>query len=417
MSTKHPSLPTPPDYQCYDCAGCGNCCRGIFAITATAEDYARIMAQGWGGHPALQGKTLFTPLGHHYLVGHDAEGACVFLNERGLCRIHAQFGEPAKPLGCRVYPFVFVPVGTEARVDLRMDCPAAAASEGRPLTAHRPDMLRLLPLVMPPEAAELPPPPLFGGVTLPWPRLLRITEALEGVLTTRRLDITHRLLSALYFAALLQTPRLAELDDAAFADFLRTVREKVLEKVGAEEIVRRQPGGSVGMSFRQLLGVYGREDRRGQRGLAGWRLRTSLALVFGRGAIPALRPGFPTPPFADIEFSFGIPSGEAAEALGRYYRMKLQSLAFCGRAFYGRGYLEGLQALLLTYPILLWFARVFAVDRQADQLETTDIHRAIALVDHRHGRSPLLDHPAERARQRFLTDRATLRELIGWYGS
>ena len=46
-----------------------------------------------------------------YRLGHQADGACVFLDERGLCRIHAKFGEQAKPLACRIYPYAFHPAG------------------------------------------------------------------------------------------------------------------------------------------------------------------------------------------------------------------------------------------------------------------------------------------------------------------
>ena len=50
-----------PSYQCYDCVGCGNCCRGIFAIRITADDCARLRAQGWEREPEFQGIALYTP--------------------------------------------------------------------------------------------------------------------------------------------------------------------------------------------------------------------------------------------------------------------------------------------------------------------------------------------------------------------
>ena len=55
-------------------------------------------------------KMIVSGLMQHRL-GHLADGACVFLDPAGRCRIHAKFGEAAKPLACRLYPLVIHPAG------------------------------------------------------------------------------------------------------------------------------------------------------------------------------------------------------------------------------------------------------------------------------------------------------------------
>jgi lysine-N-methylase len=127
------SLPTIQNWSCHNCGGC---CRQ-HAIAITAEEHQRITAQNWtpqDGIPA--GRPIFERVGilpwsKWYRLGHQPDGACVFLDERGLCRIHAKFGEAAKPLACRIYPYAFHPAGRKVVVSLRFSCPSVAANRGR----------------------------------------------------------------------------------------------------------------------------------------------------------------------------------------------------------------------------------------------------------------------------------------------
>src|SRR5437660_10016842 len=116
-----------PVLQNWDCHGCTDCCRE-YLVAVTDAERARIEAQGWGDDPALKGVKLFRRAGGWFsgkvALNHRPGGACVCLNEQGGCRIHAKFGSEAKPLACRVYPFVLVPTGDHWRVGLRFACPS-----------------------------------------------------------------------------------------------------------------------------------------------------------------------------------------------------------------------------------------------------------------------------------------------------
>lgn len=417
MSEKSFTLAHPPGYQCYDCQGCGDCCRGLFAIAVTPEERERIMGQGWERDPEMQGQSLFQRRGGRDFLVHHADGACVFLNEHGLCRIHARFGEPAKPLACRMYPFVFVPVGPEARVDIRFDCPAVAGNVGQSLANQRAAMKELLPLALPSAAVDLPAPPLCAGVRLAWPLLQRITQAFDRLLLTDTLDFTRRIVCCVNLSAMLYTPRIADLDARKLNELLDRAVSKLLTAVAADPLVRLAPTLTTALMFRQLLAPYGRADRYGEPARVGERLAVSLRLLGGRGQTPPLRPGFPALPFATLEQSFGLLDSAVAEPLWRYYRVHLESISFCGRTYYDQSFLDGFNALLLTFPLILWYARAFAVADGATALARAHLTRAISVVDHQHGRSPLLNVPSERFRRRMLGERSHLRSLVVWYGS
>ena len=84
-----------------------------------------------------------------YRLNQNAEAACVFLGPGGRCRIHAKFGHDAKPLACRLYPFVLVPAGKRWRVGLRFSCPSVAVSLIRSMS-----FLRVSAMVWMPKAGE-----------------------------------------------------------------------------------------------------------------------------------------------------------------------------------------------------------------------------------------------------------------------
>lgn len=183
-----------------------------------------------------------------------------------------------------------------------------------------------------------------------------------------------------------------------------------------DALPRVPPTGSTAMMFRQLLGALGRRDRANEGQTLVGRLATSFRMLGGRGEVPRLRTDFPAVAFADLEPSFGIPSGDTAEALVRYVRMRLHSVSFCGRAFYQRAFLDGLTALLLSYPLILWFARAHAAGRGLAVLDRPAVSWGIQVVDHQFGRAPWLNIPSERFRLRNLCERSHLRSLVVWYG-
>src|SRR5207302_635344 len=131
-----------------------------------------------------------------YRLNHRGDGSCIFLSKEGRCRIHERFGAEAKPLACRIYPFMLIPAGGRWRVGLRFACPSAAKSEGRPLSVHETSLIHLgreLEQRTGQNLATLPPPPLQAGQAVAWPDLLRFVQALTALVRDSRTPLEHRL--------------------------------------------------------------------------------------------------------------------------------------------------------------------------------------------------------------------------------
>src|SRR5438067_2086294 len=115
-----------PVVQNWDCHVCGNCCKE-YPVTVTDEERRRIEGQGWEKEEDFAYLPLFTRHGlwwsRRYQLNRRADGSCIFLSEQGRCRIHERFGAEAKPLPCRLFPFVLIPTADHWRVGMRFACP------------------------------------------------------------------------------------------------------------------------------------------------------------------------------------------------------------------------------------------------------------------------------------------------------
>ena len=128
-----------PVLQNWDCHVCGSCCKE-YLVTVTDEERRRIEAQGWDKDPEIGDLPLFSKSGPWWArrshLTHRGDGSCIFLTAQGRCRIHERFGYAAKPLPCRLFPFLLVPAGDYWRVGVRFAWPSAAANKGRSVTEH-----------------------------------------------------------------------------------------------------------------------------------------------------------------------------------------------------------------------------------------------------------------------------------------
>src|SRR5580658_10681590 len=122
-----------PSIQNWSCHGCTHCCRGFMFIELSKEERQRIEGQGWSTKEGVDPETMIVTESGRSRLGHQGDGACVFLDSAGRCRIHARFGEAAKPRACRLFPLTLHPVGGKLVVGVRFSCPSAAANSGKPL--------------------------------------------------------------------------------------------------------------------------------------------------------------------------------------------------------------------------------------------------------------------------------------------
>ena len=414
-------LPTIQNWSCHNCAGC---CRQHL-IEITEEERARIVAQNW---TAADGVPAARPVVEwfagpfwkkRYRLAHQADGACVFLDDKGLCRIHAKFGEAAKPLACRVYPYAFHPHGKSVTVSLRFSCPSVVANRGRPVIEQTGDLKDIEAAVVPKGAERMPPPRLSDAERVDWPTFDRIVELLDQFIADARTPFLVRLFRVLAFANLVGQSRFDKLDGPRLREFLGLLTKAILTEFQKLPENIDEPSNIGRLYFRLFAAQYARKDTAADVSagwLGRWRLlRAVLKFSSGRRDAPPLQEGFQPVPFAVLEEPHGgLPEG-AAELFTRYLRVKVQGLHFCGPANFDVSFVEGLHGLVLMAPLTLWVARWWARSHRRTTIELADVERALAVVDHHYGYNAALGQRHARNRIRHLAESGDLSRLCVWY--
>jgi lysine-N-methylase len=420
-----PPVRSLPVAQNWDCRGCAACCRS-YTIPVTADEQKRIEGQGWAADPALAGTPLFLSDGRGgTTLNHRPDGACVFLGDNDRCRIHAKFGGAAKPLACRIYPFLLVPAGDHWRVGLRYACPSAAADDGRPLDAHLPEVREYAALLEgnEPASRDQPPPPLRAGTVVPWDDVLRIVGVVAKLLGETEVPIERRWRKVLALAALADglkfdggRDRKKAITGGRLSEMFHVLSEAVEEEVPPADQVAR-PGWAARLAFRQVLAVYARKDHGAEKGTAQrsplGRVAAAVRFARGSGKIPRLHARLPDVTFAAGEDAFGPLPAESDALLTRYYRVKVQSIQFCGPTNFRLPLWEGLRALALTFPVVMWLARVFAAGGDP---KSAAVDRAVRVADDNFGFNRLLGMGRQQTALRLLAARDDLPRLVAWYG-
>lgn len=404
------SLPT---IQNWDCHGCGDCCR-LYNVRVTDEEKARIEAQDWSVE--LPG---VTPIVFDKSVGdrlaQTADGACVFLGPDNRCRIHAKYGAAAKPRVCRIYPFALTPAGDHWRVGLRYACPSAADNKGRPIPAHADDLKEYAALLDAPPTAD--PPPLRPGRSVTWPDLLRFVKAIAAQLADASTPIEHRLRKVVAMAGLCRKATFEKVTGGRLREFLDVVQGAAMDEVPLYPKDVPEPGWTGRTVFRQTIAIYARADTGPNAGVArrGWltRAKATWAFARGKGPIPRLHALMPQTTFEAVEQFTGELSPASNDLLTRYYRVKVESLQFCGAPNFYRPFWEGLDSLLMTFPVVMWLGRVLATDGARPRDEAVKV--ALQIADHNFGFNPLLAAGRQSWALQSLAERGELERLIAWY--
>lgn len=417
MSSVRLSLPV---LQNWDCHSCGGCCRQ-HQIEITEVEYRRLVDQNWtaaDGIPA--GKIIVKKSGWfgkpRYYLAHQADGACVFLNAKGLCRIHAKFGEAGKPLACRVYPYAFHPAGKAVAVSLRFSCPSVVKNAGRPVTAQLSEIRSIAEAVVPAGVTNIASPRLNATEQVDWPDFVQFVEALDGTLEQTDQTLVSRLLQAYVWTGLVGQSTFAKLRGDRISEFLDLIQLAARDEAASLQTQTTEPTPVGRLYFRLLVAQYARKDTAADLS-SGWMGRWKLLRAVwkfsrGEGDIPVLQESFRPVRFDALEKPFGELTAEQDEILTRYFRVKIQGLHFCGPAYYDVPFVEGFQSLLLMFPVTLWLARWLAAGEGRTQLSTDDIARALAIADHHHGYSPALGQMAARRRVRSLAETGDIPRLI-----
>ena len=404
------SLPViQTETQKYSCHSCGNCCRQ-HEILVTQEEMQRILDQHWtpaAGAP--QGMKAFVRVGglfsKKYRLANREDGACVFLDENNRCRIHGKFGEAAKPLPCRIYPFAFHPTGKDIAVSLRFSCPSVAGNDGRPIEQHRQDLHVLRDLVVPADAANYPPPAISPKQQLDWPDTLRLVQGLKRVVTEpAEADFAMRLVIASFIAQMLGKATFDKVRGGRIDDLVETLAMAAPEETGLTTGSIADPTILGKTQFRLITAQYATRDTTAAGGLIYrlQKLQSGVEFTQGKGMTPPMHPLLPPVAFADLEKQFTASDSGIDELFTRYFAVKLDGMAFCGPAFYGLPVIEGFARLALVYPITMYLARWIACADGRSNISGKDAQKAMTIVDHHHGYSPAMGMRNFRKRAQWL---------------
>jgi len=404
-----------PILEKWDCHTCGVCCKG-HTILLDDEDVARIDAQGWASRTEFAGVAIVKKLhllGSQRVLNQRPDGSCLFLPDDQRCRIHAEFGEPAKPWACRMFPYQVSPVGDELRVTMRRTCPSAAADKGRPLEEQLAFIKELAPKAI--GDGDFPPPPIARNHLRNWPETRRLTDALEAVMLSGRGPLLRRLWVALRIVDLAAEGRPHRLDERQWKELVALFVQQAEREVGNALRDRREPKPAAKLVFRQVAAEYLRfHPNMGDRPslMQRWRLlRAALSFARGRGQVPAIHPSLPSATFDDLERPLGALPEEVMQPLDRYFMATTAGLQYAGAGRRGWSVVDGFRALGLAYPVAMWALRWLSVGRSptaADAIQT------IVMLDRSHY-YPLLLGYRHRKRLDVLSQMGELDRLMIWY--
>ncbi len=333
-----PIVPLKSDEH-WDCHQCGVCCHGSI-VPLNLADAERLRSQQWGNEPEFENTRLTVrhrAAASSLRLAHRDDGACVFLNEDGLCRIHSKFGVEAKPSVCQTFPLQLIPREKHAVLTIRRACPSAAADLGDTVATRLPNVKKLVRdghL----KADATAPPAFKTGEYRQWRTIQTILDESGQLLRDQRYPPVRRIVHVLQYASHLEAAKTRRLDDKQIAELARTLRELEPEESKPFFAEQRPPKGYSQILLRRTAMVCGRLHPE-CRHRTSWKARVELAqiawkVVRGKGSTPVFNNVFPASTFEALEQPVGIKSAEVYEPLTRFIETNSESHLY---AFANRG--------------------------------------------------------------------------------
>lgn len=412
-----------PVLQNWDCHVCGTCCRE-YLVRLSDSEVRMIQLQNWdvekdlGGYGPIKSKGL---IWKNHFLNHRPDGACVFLNESNLCRIHEKFGLAGKPLPCQVFPYVLNPTGKVWSVGVRFACPSASRNLGTPALEQKVAIENFRDVLVDREKFEISisdnpvKPKLDSAVSTNWEIIYSLRDTLKDILFQTRDNIPLGLRRIFAFAREVRSTRLDQLEVSQVIDFLSIFSKMAISEVPVDSYSLSAPGWVENVLFRQMCALFTRKDHGPNRGLAA-RGRFSLFMAaiyfaWGNGMVPKLNSFSADIAFEDIQKSRRELDSECQELLFRYFYTKLESLQFFGASSFGVPFWEGLNMLLVMYPIIVWTA----LSLKPSEKFLHQLEKAIAIVDDHFGFNKILGSLRQRTSFSLLEKQDGIPKLISWY--
>lgn len=431
-STPLPILVPNLPQQRFSCHSCTNCCRDI-VVHLTRNDLEKIDAQGWSQRLDVP---PYVRLGGKWVLNQRRDHRCVFLQDDGRCRIHAEHGATAKPIGCQLFPFVLVPSEGGWQLSYRFDCPTLAASKGSSISEHLPALKRLAaalphPNESPQQAKDDVRRARFAGLQFQPGRSMKEQEALcfidllDDWLKPESRPLEVRLLGLIRMVEYLSQIDARRIEGERFTELLKLLFGALEAEVGDVGADPPPPTTRQRKLLRQQVFTHC-EAISMSDALAGWPVRTARMLSQLRRSRQFLKLGGQAPrsivtskriAFATIEAV--QPARQEAspvrELLIRYLRAQILSRSFFGAAYYGWDAVTGLQALLSRLAVWGRVARHCAAAEDRTEIDYGSAIRGIGIVARAAGVSRALGSQTERLRLTYLQMDHGLERLLRAY--
>jgi len=399
-----------PIVEQWDCHHCGACCRET-TVRLTADDVARLEAQGWQEQPEFRGARIFRRLawlGGAKVLAHQEDGSCVFLTAAGRCRIHEVHGADAKPLACRQFPLQTVSTDRGTLATALRSCPSAAADRGRRLADHVPFLKRLLDESGWPSPATLA-PPVVRGAKRSWEEFHRVSDVLRRLLVDERWPLVRRVVHALRFCTLVEQCRWNRPEAKSVGPLLEVLEQSAAADAGALFHDRRPPAARTTRLFRRLGAHFIRcyPGGRPMRGVADhWRaFRSSGRLARATGTAPKLHPRFPAIALDQLERPLGPLPSDVLRPLDRFFEAHAVSKRYT-LARPGERLVESARRLAFAFPVAMWMLRWLADGRPPTADDVVSIVVALERGLELRALGPAAG---------FLAESDQLERLVAWY--
>jgi len=435
-----PELPA----QKYSCHGCGSCCRD-FTVQLTDADMQKLHDQDWKERLGQEYVVKFR--GHSWLKQTD-DGACVFLGDNGLCKVHAEFGLEAKPLACQFFPFMLSPNTRDTHVGISFACGSVVASKGAPLQTHRDDVRRMGELL--PASAPMS-VKLQDQLIATDAEVSMVEGALDGWLCKKNISPAVRYQGLAWLITSLLQANLKNVRGEKLRQLLSTLTNAVEHELPLLDWP--EPTPRAWKLLRQA--VFTRiEDpkigdllKRGKVASVFGQWSRSRKWAAGKGMTPKTQ-GFCSIDFAGFENTIGVfaiqlngdvqvqktaPQVSSLHSLAReiaaaitqqqdavamddllqrWIRATILGGRAWGSGLYGLPIDQGLGLILVNLLTALWLARFHAAGRGAQSVSLLDLQVAVGRVDRTSGRAVWLATAGERLRVKWLSHSDSMRLLV-----
>jgi Fe-S-cluster containining protein len=390
------SVVFPEDLH-FTCSRCGDCCRGWNVMLGPGE-LERLRALDWKSvSPELHGISPGENRSGRLALARRSDGACIYLGARNQCRIHEAFGESAKPLLCRLYPFGFFAVGARVGVDVSFSCRAVSEDRGEPLARRLPEWIRVLQDAPPGRNKHK----FSKKYDISGDLLWELEHHLVSILVDGSLSLLDRVRSLFEFNRLATTsdPRTEAartLRDVLAKGIPKQVRARPLDE-GSDRMDRTGRAVFFHLLFLTLNPTPDellKMPEKARAREAGLRVQAADGFKTN-GAHPFVGNREHRSTFAEVDGVSveNLGFGPSAELLARYLRAKILGQRFLREGDTEIPFVEAVPRLLLQLPIAVWTAKALARERGAGSVAEEDVRGALRLVDRSYGDIPLASLP------------------------